>query len=154
MPTIEESLHTCSDFLDWGHALANVPAQRWLAPMRPGNWSIAECLAHLIAWDRYMITERLPRITSGARLPSAPDVQELNSSAAAYARSGITQIELVEEFIATRGALIDGMRRLMDHEGDPTFSINGNPIALSHYLHGMIEHDQHHQQDIDGFLSQ
>ncbi len=122
--------------------------------MQDGGWSVAECLAHLIAWDRFMVTERLQNLRSGINVTHRPDGENINSNAAEYARSGVQQEALIEEFVAVRLSLIELVQSINQSTGDVEFAIYGKPITLSTYLFGQAEHHLHHQAQIDLFVQE
>ena len=149
---INDFVQVYSDSLEWGQGLIRIPSEAWHTPMQEGGWSVAECLAHLIAWDRFMITERFQNLHGGVNCTHRPDGEKINSDAAKYARSGVSQETLIEEFVAVRLSLIALVRRMSQNSGDIEFSIYGKPMTLSVYLLGQAEHYSHHQVQIDRFI--
>lgn len=149
---ISDFIQIYGSSLEWGHTLRRISSEDWLRPMRNGGWSVAECLAHLIAWDRFMVMERLLNLQAGMNFTHRPDGESINSNAAKYARSGVQQVTLIEEFIAERLRLIELVQSISQSAGDVEFAIYGKPINLSTYLHGQAEHHVHHQAQIDLFV--
>lgn len=149
MDSIRTFLDVYSDSIPWGEQLAVLPTECRFAPMRPGGWSIGECLAHLTAWDRFVLTERLSKVCEGAELGGGPDAGTFNAEAAAYARSGIGEQRLIEEFVETRRQMLQAVERLLKETGEITFTIRGHRVVFPEYLLGQAEHHLHHRQQID-----
>ena len=102
--------------------------------MQPGGWSVGETLAHLLAWDRFALTERLPRMRPGAALPSAPDVEAFNARTAAHARADISRDALIAEFATVRGTLVAHLRALPAGSATMTFTIAGQQQTVQDYV--------------------
>ncbi len=152
MLTADDILRHYAATLEWGESLARIDPVLWNAPLHPGGWSVGECVAHLTAWDDFMVCERMPRIHDGAQLERAPDSTSFNNDAADHARSEASQQQVAAEFLAVRTELIDHIRALFAEQGDPTFTVNGNTMTLTRYLAGHIDHDIHHQGQIAGVV--
>lgn len=152
MLTADDILRHYAATLQWGESLAHIDPAQWNAPLHPGGWSVGECVAHLTAWDDFMVCERMPRIHDGAQLGDAPDSTSFNNDAADHARSEASQQQVAAEFMAVRTELMDHIRLLFAEQGDPTFSINGTTMTLTSYLAGHIDHDIHHRGQIAAVL--
>lgn len=50
-----EIIQHYEDFNQWVEANLRVDRKVWLRPIKPGKWSIAEIMAHLVEWDRYFL---------------------------------------------------------------------------------------------------
>jgi uncharacterized damage-inducible protein DinB len=136
----------------WAQGLVQVSDQRWLAPMRSGGWSVGETLAHLLAWDRFALTERLPRMRPGAALPSAPDVEAFNARTAAHARADVSRDALIAEFATVRSTLVAHLRALSAGSAAMTFTIAGQQQTVQDYVKEMLAHTREHQAEVDAFL--
>ncbi|WP_139489530.1 DinB family protein [Brevibacillus dissolubilis] len=146
---------TYTSLITWAEDdLAKLDDETWLTPMKPGKWSIAEVLSHLIAWDRFVCEERIQHIQPGEILHKvSSDEQETNRRAAEYARAGISKEALIAEFKETRQKLIDAVDALSEAEFITPFRIGERELTIETYMQGMIHHDTHHRQEIDDFLA-
>lgn len=135
--------------VSWAASLCNRPPELWLRPMKADAWSVGECLAHMIAWDRFLLERRLPEIRRNAQLGPGPNAQSVNEAAAFRARSGIGRDALVSEFTELRLAIVERVRIMEREAGDFDFSINGTPIRFSDYMLAQARHTLHHQAQID-----
>ena len=151
MPDQEAMITAFEEPVAWARSLKRLSPERWLVPTAPGAWSVGGCLAHLLAWDRYLLEYRLPLIHAGAQLPASPGDEALNGPAAAYA-STISPDALIEEFAAVRGKLAAHCRTLSGAEFEAPFTINGRPFSFCAYLDMLIEHDREHQAELAPFL--
>lgn len=152
MPDQEAVITAFEEPIAWARSLKRLKPDRWLVPTAPGAWSVGGCLAHLLAWDRYLLDYRLPLIHAGAQLPASPGDEALNGPAAAYA-SATPQDALIEEFVAVRGELARHCRELSSAEFEAPFTINGIPFSFHAYLDMLIEHDCEHQAELAPFLA-
>ena len=152
MSTLERVLANYEKMTAWAERLIDVPADRWLEPMRSDKWSIAETVAHLAAWNRFVGEERLPRMRDGVAFSAPPDVARFNECAAEYARSGVTQARLVDELVDSRTVIAALMREISVGEEERSFTIGGRPVTLSAYLAELTGHDEHHRRQIEEFL--
>ncbi|MFP3490013.1 DinB family protein, partial [Staphylococcus sp. SIMBA_130] len=67
-------------------------------PTTEGKWSVAEIIAHLAFWDKYIAEETIPKMKPNARIESV-EFQVLNDQASEYALSGVSFNTLIEELI-------------------------------------------------------
>ncbi|MFF2885789.1 DinB family protein [Paenibacillus sp. NPDC057967] len=135
--------------------LAEVSDQEWFAPIAEGKASIAGIIAHLAQWDRYLITTAVPDALQRQGVVF-PDFDSFNAGAYAHARSGITKLQLIEQFRSTRLELC----RLLESIGDELLELpitangtalcphTGTPYSLIYITEEFIEHDMHHQRQI------
>ncbi|PYI56308.1 DinB family protein [Paenibacillus flagellatus] len=131
--------------------LAELDDETWLAPMRPGKWSVGETIAHLLYWDRLIVERRLPYAERGAQLASV-DEGPLNAEAAAYARSGVSKRDVVDAFVRYRESFVAFLRRKTDDERNAVFRIGDWETTLAAYAGHMAGHDAHHLRQIDDYL--
>src|SRR3989442_15975990 len=64
----------------WEHLVASVPLDVLERPPAPGEWSAAECLAHLLFTERHLFSVRLRNLLAGEDIvpydPKAPSDPE------------------------------------------------------------------------------
>ncbi|MFF2448260.1 DinB family protein [Neobacillus sp. NPDC058068] len=141
-------------FIDRVHSLKALSDDLWFLPLREGSWGIADVISHFIAWDQFMIDNRISYLLKNEPFPQmAIDVEEINRSASRYARSGITKDQLIDEFISIRKQLLSLLRAL-DAERFARPLPGRENIILGNYFIGMIEHDQKHMVQIESFINQ
>lgn len=153
MPDQEAVITTFEQPIAWARSLKRLKPDRWLVPTAPGAWSVGGCLAHMLAWDRYLLEYRLPLIHPGAQLAASPDDEVVNGQAAVYA-SAVSRDALIEEFAAVRGELVRHCRTLSSAEFEAPFTIKDMPFSFRAYLNMLIEHEQEHQAELAPFLEQ
>ena len=152
MTTDADPISSYEAFIPWARSL--LPADRWLTPIAPDAWSVGEVVAHLLACDRFILTERLPAMRPGADLPpfdvaAGGDVASFNTRTAAHARTGISPDSLVAEFVATRQAIVNHLRAVPASDLDAPFTIDGDPMTLRDYVTEQVEHNREHRADVD-----
>lgn len=154
MLTKAEIIEQYEAFNQWVGSLKEMEDALWLQPTAPTKWSVEENLAHLMFWNRFILEERLPHIAPGAQLVSKVDGELKNAQASQYARSGISKVELLSEWLAVGQQLVDTLRNIPEEHYLTDYQINQKSMNLSIYLESMLQHDKHHQQQIDSFLQQ
>ncbi|RJE88458.1 DinB family protein [Paenibacillus sp. 1011MAR3C5] len=142
---------------DWVDELAGVPDQDWSAPIAEGKASIAGIVAHLTQWDRYLIRTAVPDALQRQGVVF-PEFDSFNDQAYAYARSGVTKPQLIEQFHSTRLELCKLLESIGDESLERPITANGTalcphtgtPYSLIYITEEFIEHDVHHQSQIKG----
>jgi uncharacterized damage-inducible protein DinB len=151
LPVPDDLLRRLEAFSPWARSLIGFSDEAWLAPMAPGKWSVAECLAHLYLWDRFALTSRLPLLNQDARLPLAPTAQAMNNFAANYARTSVNQTVLIEQFSSTRLELVNALRDWPPEQWQVTFLIGKEIMTPRAYLEEFLKHNDHHRAQIERF---
>jgi hypothetical protein len=52
----------------WSQSLRTYSKKNFFKPVSHNKWSVAEIIAHLIFWDRYILREMLPQIKPNAEI--------------------------------------------------------------------------------------
>ncbi len=133
----------------WGSSLMNIDHSNWETPLKPGKWNMGEVIAHLIAWDEFLLDHRLQQIGSAESMPPAPEVEAFNRTAVARVKK-VSKAELIRHFTETKTRIIGEIKEL---NADYTMTIGDKRITIGRYFSGLMEHDLHHQAQIDAFLS-
>ncbi|QKS72529.1 DinB family protein [Paenalkalicoccus suaedae] len=133
-------------------SLQSVSEQSWRKPVAPEKWTVAEVLAHLIPWDEFVTTKRLPFLFTTGALPKGPLANEVNEKAAAKARV-VSKQEIIEVFVTSRQTLIADVQSIPDDKWQQTFYIGETELTLFTYLNGLAKHDLHHFEQIRGALN-
>lgn len=159
MKNKESVIQEFEQFLFWVKHLQIEDRHTFLQPISEGKWSIAEILSHMMFWDRYFLHEILPHIETDADLEFI-SFQKLNDESSIYALSGISMSELIEEVIQYRTQLIMRLREKTEDQFHIPFKLNGQEIdpysgsryTLWNYIRDSVQHDRHHQKQIEEFL--
>jgi uncharacterized damage-inducible protein DinB len=139
---------------DWLESLKEMPDEYWLKPIKEGKWSVGEIVSHLKAWDVFVWEERVSYFVSGERIPSKPfDPEEINRKAAEVAKSGISKNELIDKVIVCRLHVAKMLEEVRDDIWEKKIELGKSFVTLSEYISGLVEHDVHHQKQIQEFLS-
>jgi hypothetical protein len=114
--------------------------------MSQGKWSVSEVIAHLMNWDRYLISSVVPAAKSGDSL-TFPEFGGYNKLASEYARSGITQAALIEEAVRTREELSAQLLELPEE-----LFHKGGEESLASVIRDFVWHDNEHKGKILEFF--
>ncbi|TCJ06482.1 DinB family protein [Cytobacillus praedii] len=116
-------------------------------PIKEGKWTIAEVIGHLIPWDEFIVNDRVPYFFKNNELPKGPDAQAVNDQAASESRIR-TKEETIDRFAATRQTLLTALDEMDDHLWSKELIIGKSTLSLAAYFQGMVEHDNHHFEQI------
>ncbi|MFE8700110.1 DinB family protein [Cytobacillus sp. FJAT-54145] len=148
----EKIINEKSKLIDWVHSLEDISDDLWFKPFREGAWGTAEVISHFISWDKFVMENRLNYLLKDEAFPIVSvDINEINLEAAKYARSGISKLELVQEFITIRKELISLLVQLPAARFEQPFP-GKESISLSDYFVGLIEHDVKHMEEINAHI--
>ncbi|MDG0792315.1 DinB family protein [Cohnella ginsengisoli] len=141
-------------FTDWTDTLRKIDERIWIGPIAEGKATVAEIIAHLQHWDRYLIDTVIPALKRGEGI-TFPSFDAFNRIAYDYARSGVARDRLLDEFKQTRHALVERLLAEPDvvvkHvtvNGVETCPHTGTPYSLLYIIHEFNDHDRHHQNQI------
>jgi len=148
-----------SEFTSWLNTLEDLDETLWTKPIAEGKWSVSEIIAHLMNWDKYLISEVIPSVQNGGGI-EFPEFNSFNKKASDYAKSGITQSKLLEETKDTRSQLVQKLKELPTEvlvKPTPVHGVThdphtGTPYSLIYIVKEFIEHDEHHKGQIVKFL--
>ncbi|GGJ75234.1 DinB family protein [Virgibacillus salexigens] len=161
MYTTEDLIDDFEGFNSYVSSLKTIEETLFFAPIAEGKWSIAEIISHISFWDRYIREETLPQMKSNAVIESI-DFETLNGQAEKYALSGVSQRHLLQQKLEERTLLASELRKKDENEFFIKFTLNGEeidkysgyPHTIFNYIAGFQWHDNHHRQQIDGFLKE
>ncbi|MGP4039721.1 DinB family protein [Gracilibacillus sp. D59] len=160
MEKIEQLIQEFEQFNDWVRSLTKIEDDLFFEPIKKGKWSPAEIISHITYWDRYMLQDLIPKMTSGANVESAAfDV--INQPASEYALSGVKKQQLLKEQIDARSQLVKVLKGKSEEEFFAAYTLNGEeidrysgyPHSLFNYISAFVWHDNHHKEQIEAFLS-
>ncbi|MEH7332891.1 DinB family protein [Neobacillus drentensis] len=135
--------------MEWSNTLKNIPESLWFKPFREGAWGTADVISHFIFWDQFVIKNRIHFLLNNEDFPKILiDADEINKQASNYARSGILQEELINEFICTRKELVTLLKKIPSVKFDQKYP-RKEDMTLNDYFLGIIEHDLKHKEQIE-----
>jgi len=145
-----------ASFTDWVNGLADMPEREWSEPITEGKASIAGIIAHLTQWDRYLIETAVPDALQKQAIVF-PEFDSFNARAYAHARSGISKPQLIEQFCLTRLELCrllesigeEALERPVTANGSAVCPHTGTPYSVIYITEEFIDHDIHHQSQIE-----
>lgn len=143
----QEVLNHYDYTVDWVENLNNLPEEIWRTQIAQGKWSIAEIVGHLIPWDEFLLTKRIPYFLTAALLPNSPESELVNQQSAQVTRNR-SKKETIKLFMSNRTLLIQSLNDLPDELWKQDLFIGGNSISLTEYFTGLVEHDIHHIHQI------
>ncbi len=127
----------------WVKNLVNVTEEQWRTPIALGKWSVAEVIGHLIPWDEFLVSKRIPFLFTEDNLPKSPNVKEMNAHAAHSSRLQSKE-ETIEKFVNGRQHLTNALHHLTDEQWQQSLHIGGSKLTLYRYFSGLMDHDLQH----------
>lgn len=128
-------------------AAAELPDQAYDEPNVVGVWSIRECLAHLAAWDNWVL-EALTRYDRGEPIGEFPREHEMNGSAPQH-WADRAMAELFETLRAANAELVRRLQTQTDDEREQAcYDIGDDCLSVNDVVDALIEHDVMHTADI------
>jgi hypothetical protein len=133
----------------WEHLVASVPLDVLERPPAPGEWSAAQCLAHLLFTERTLFSVRLRNLLAGEDLvPFDPDLPR----APEPVRSPRDNVSALAELRRENARLIHALA-----PSDLARSVNHpeyGPVTLSMLLNLWTAHDLQHTVQAEVALMQ
>lgn len=156
--------NTISEFgqySSWLNTLKGIDEELWSKPIAKGKWAIREVIAHIMNWDYHLITEGIPSVQNGNGI-EFPDFDTYNKKASNYAKSGISQLKILEEAKNTREQLVSILNGIPTEKLNMPITANGvthcpntgTPYSLIHIVKEFTDHDNHHKRQIMQFLKE
>ena len=149
---LEQIRQHYKEFDEWIHSLKGLSDAEWNKPLGHGKWSVAGVVSHLLFWDQYSLKERFPYFKEGAELPSYPDFQSVNERAREYAENTATKEEILDGLLAVREEFHKMLEEMGDDKLAVSFKISDHHMTVGAYLIDFIQHDLHHQKQVDAAL--
>ncbi|WP_255446636.1 DinB family protein [Bacillus sp. SH5-2] len=142
---LEEKLNV----IEWSQTLKGVPDDIWFQSFKNGSWASADVISHFIVWDEFVMKYRIPYFLSAQLIPHVPtDVEEMNTGAIRYARSGISKEGLLDQFSFTRKQLVDQIERIPTPYFYNDYQFDTKKVRLNNYFASLIKHDLKHKEYI------
>jgi len=150
--TKQELLIHHTNVMNFVMSLNQLTNDEWQSPIEEGKWSIAEIVYHFIPWDEFIIESRLPFFRLNQSLPPAPNVEVLNKTSSEKAKN-ISKEDTIKYFIETRTLLKNQIESLTENECGIEIIMSTKKLTIIDYLSGMVEHDQHHINQIKNHMN-
>ncbi|MXX80586.1 MAG: DinB family protein [Chloroflexi bacterium] len=112
-----------------------------------GDWSVRDCLAHLVGWDAWVVNA-LDRSAAGMALGPFPSEREINDAAPGdWAKRPIP--ELLGMLRSIRDTMAERVSQMTDEERDQkSMQVEDIELSVNEMLDGLIEHDLEHAGQI------
>ncbi len=128
-------------------AVNGLAAEAFDIPNVVGDWSVRDCLAHLVGWDAWVVNA-LERSADGMPLGPFPSEREINDAA-----PGDWTERPIDDLLAMlrtiRDSMAERVSQLTDEERDEqSLQIDGTSISVNELIDGLIEHDMEHAGQI------
>ncbi|MBD8038829.1 DinB family protein [Solibacillus sp. A46] len=120
-------------------------------PIGERKWSIIEIVGHFYLWDEFVLLQRLPYLLTGVSLPIAPSSDDLNMQSSLLARTEAVE-KTFEKCIRIRKDLLHQLSQIPDEYWLIKLQINQSHLTLYEYLKGLMEHDNHHINQVKSSL--
>ncbi|GAB6439759.1 hypothetical protein CON36_37305 [Bacillus cereus] len=149
------------NYASWLSILEDMDNELWSTPINKGKWSVSEIIVHLMNWDKHLLSEVLPSVRNEKGM-KFPDFDSYNKKASDYAKSGISQLKLLEEARNTRELLIKELNEMSVETLNKQLTANGathcphtgTPYSLIYIIKEFTDHDNHHKRQITEFLKE
>ncbi|WP_409294172.1 DinB family protein [Peribacillus sp. SCS-26] len=156
-----EILSYFSTYSSWLDSLRDIDEALWSGPIAEGKWSISEIIAHIKNWDDHLLLNVIPSVCSGKGM-DFPEFYSFNEKASTYAKSAITQTQLLNESITSRELLVQKLSELSTETLHTSTTANGvshcphtgTPYSLIYIVNEFTDHDFHHKNQIMQFLNE
>ena len=135
------------NFIIFMQRLKTLDEQLLRKPIAEGKWSVIEIVGHFYPWDEFVLQQRIPYLFTDEHLPKAPSINELNSQSSLLARTEAVEYTL-EKCIHIRQELLSQLMQIPEDDWLIPIQINQSTLTFYEYLKGLMQHDQHHINQI------
>ncbi|WP_214712768.1 MULTISPECIES: DinB family protein [unclassified Exiguobacterium] len=147
-----------ASYIDWLNTLERLDESMWDKPIATDKWSIKAIILHIAHWDNHLLNVIIPAVKTGEGM-IFPEFDSFNARATQKAKrlSGVNVLRLAK---TSRSSLVKALRSLRQETLTLHTTANGAthsphedvPYTLAYIVTEFIEHDRHHQQQIDAIL--
>ncbi|TCI49510.1 DinB family protein [Exiguobacterium sp. SH5S13] len=147
-----------ASYTDWLNTLERLDESMWEKPIATDKWSIKAVVLHIAHWDNHLLNVIIPAVKNGEGM-IFPEFDSFNARATQKAKrlSGENVLQLAK---TSRSSLIEVLRSLRQETLNSHTTANGathSPhegvsYTLAYIVTEFIEHDRHHQRQIDAVL--
>ncbi|BBI30912.1 DinB family protein [Cohnella abietis] len=158
MENREQLVHEFEQLIAYAEGLKLYSEAELSSPIAPGKWSPKEIMAHIMVWDQYYFEYAITPVAmqqENAIITSSDliDVESFNqkSTQIAKERAGSELFDLV---IETREQFIQKLNQISEQSlRHPFVDADGATFVIFDFVVGLIEHDQHHINQIENLLT-
>ncbi|MFZ3590220.1 DinB family protein [Bacillus sp. DJP31] len=141
-----ELLNDQRAMLEWANSLIEMNDLLWFQSFSEGKWGTADVISHFITWDRFFLEHRIPYIRKGLPFPKLDiNAEKMNKDASIYARSGIRKENLINEYLHTKGLVVDHLEELPDEVYNSVIKLGQGEKTVIAYFESHIQHDIKHK---------
>ena len=128
-------------------AVRGLPRESLDLPNVIGEWSVRDCLSHLVGWDSWALNA-LERAADGFPIGPFPTEREINDSA-----PGDWRERPIEDLLAmlrdVRDQIAEHICQLTDDERNaPSMRVEDDLISVNGLVDALVEHDMEHAAQI------
>lgn len=153
-------IHGFQQYSSWVSTLNEIDGNLWTTSIAEGKWAIREIIVHITKWDEHIISQVLPSVRNDGGM-IFPEFDSFNKAATEYAKSGISQLQLLEEASETRERLVKELHEMPIEKLTKSLTANGashcphtgTPYSLIYIVKEFSDHDHHHKRQIEQFLN-
>ncbi|TCI67722.1 MULTISPECIES: DinB family protein [unclassified Exiguobacterium] len=147
-----------ASYIDWLNTLSGLDESMWEKSIATDKWSIKAIVLHIAHWDNHLLNVIVPAVKTGEAM-IFPEFDSFNARATQKAKrlSGENVLQLAK---TSRSSLIETLQSLSQETLTSHTTANGVthcphhgvPYTLAYIVTEFIEHDRHHQQQVDAIL--
>lgn len=147
-----------ASYIGWLNTLSGLDESMWEKSIATEKWSIKAIVLHIAHWDNHLLNVIIPAVKTGEGM-IFPEFDSFNARATQKAKrlSGENVLQLAKK---SRSSLVEALTSLRQEtltsqttaNGAPHSPHEGVPYTLAYIVTEFIEHDRHHQQQVDGIL--
>ncbi|MCC5892041.1 DinB family protein [Exiguobacterium sp.] len=147
-----------ASYTKWLNTLTELDESTWESSIATDKWSIKAIVLHIAHWDNHLLNVIIPAVKNGEGM-IFPEFDSFNARATQKAKrlSGEKVLQLAK---TSRGSLVEALQSLRQEtltlhttaNGATHCPHQGVPYTLAYIVTEFIEHDRHHQQQVDVLL--
>lgn len=139
----------------WLNTLTELDESAWEKSIATDKWSIKAIILHIAHWDNHLLNVIIPAVKNGEGM-IFPEFDSFNARATQKEKrlSGEKVLQLAN---TSRSSLVEALQSLRQETLTSQTTANGVthcphqgvPYTLAYIVTEFIEHDRHHQQQVD-----
>ncbi|MFN4215697.1 DinB family protein [Exiguobacterium sp.] len=147
-----------ASYESWLNTLQSIDEETWNRSTATDKWSIKAIVLHIAHWDNHLLNVIIPAVKTGEGM-IFPEFDSFNARATQKAKrlSGEKVLQLAK---TSRSSLVEALQSLRQEtltlhttaNGATHCPHQGVPYTLAYIVTEFIEHDRHHQQQVDAIL--
>ncbi|EPE62632.1 ClbS/DfsB family four-helix bundle protein [Exiguobacterium sp. SH3S2] len=147
-----------ASYTKWLNTLTELDETTWESSISTNKWSIKTIVLHIAHWDNHLLSVIIPAVKDGEGM-IFPEFDSFNARATQKAKrlSGENVLQLAK---TSRSSLVEALTSLSQETLTSQTTANGAthcphqgvPYTIAYIVTEFIEHDRHHQRQIDAVL--